>query len=184
MRALRGALRCQRAEHVLGRVMRQTEVVDPLGVVLGDPELDGGHRRDGTGETDEGRRVGDAGNHARDVGHEVAHDRDGVRELLRCGWIGVQELLGHAHAPHVERHQTHGRVDTEHELGGTTADVDDEIWRRCVEVSSRAEERERSLLLTREQLRGLTQRIVRGGEELLAVRSRRVPRSSRSHALG
>ena len=82
-----------------------------------------------------------------DVGDEVAHDRDRVRQLLGRGRVGVQELLGDAHAADVERDQAVGRVGAEHELGGATADVDDEVGRGRVEVGGRAEERQRGLLL-------------------------------------
>ena len=114
---------------------------------------------------------------ARHVGDEVAHGGDRVRQLLGRGRIGLEELLGDAHASHVERHETGGRVGAEHELGGATTDVDDEVGRGRVEVGGGAEERQRGLLLAREQLGGDAERVVRGGEEVVAVR--RVARRAR-----
>ena len=118
---------------------------------------------------DERHRVGHARDRALDVGDVIADHGHRVRQLLRRGGIGVQELLGDAHATDVHRDETVGRVGAEHELGGATTDVDDEIRRGRVEVGGRTEERQRGLFLTREQL-GLDARVARGGEELVAIR--------------
>ena len=166
-----GGLGGEGAEHVLGRGARQTEVVDALGVVLGEAELDRGDGGDGAGEADERRRLGGARD--RRAGRRRrgrAPSATAFDELLGRGRVGVEELLGDAHASDVERHQTGGRVGAEDELGGATADVDDEVGRGRVEVGGGAEERQRGLLLAREQLGRDAERVVRGGEEVVAVR--------------
>ena len=81
----------------------------------------------------------------------------------------MQELLGDAHATDVERDEPDRRVGAEDELGRAAADVDDEIRRGRVEVGRRAEERQRRFFVAREQLRGDTERVARGGEELVTV---------------
>ena len=73
-------------------------------------------------------------------------------ELLGRGRVGVEELLGDAHAADVDRHEPSGVVGAEHELGRAAADVDDEVRRGRVEVGGRAEERQRGLLVAGEQL--------------------------------
>ena len=52
------ALGGEGAEHVLGGGRVKMEVVDALGVVLGQAELDRGDGGDGAGEADERRRLG------------------------------------------------------------------------------------------------------------------------------
>ena len=76
-----------------------------------------------------------------------------------------------------------GVVGAEHELGGSATDVDDEVGRRRVEVGGRAEERERGLFLTGEELGRDAERVERGGEEVVAVgRVARRARGRGAHA--
>ena len=141
------------AEHVLGGVAREHEVVDLLGVVLGEAQLDRGDGGDGPGEPDQrraprprrGPRAGTSATRSRTTA--TAFDSSSGAGGSEC-----EELLGDAHAPDVERHQADGLVGAEHELGGATADVDHEVGRRRVEVGGGAEERQRRLLLPGQQL--------------------------------
>ena len=97
------ALGGQRAEHVLDGRPREAEVVDVVAVVLGQPDLDGGDRRDGAGQADDGLglrappapRATRSSNHAGRLG-------DGVAELLGRRRVAGQVLLGEAHAADVE----------------------------------------------------------------------------------
>ena len=95
-----------------------------------DAELDRGHRPHRARGPDRAScACARAGNRAVDVGEVVAHDRHRLAQLLGRRRIGVQELLGEAHAADVDRHQPVGLVGADDELGRAAADVDDEVRR-------------------------------------------------------
>src|SRR3954454_429716 len=84
----------ERAEHILGGLVGQDEVVDALGVVLGEPLLDGGHRRHRARQANEALGFEGGGHLPRDVLEVVLRHRDDLAELLGGGRIVLDELLG------------------------------------------------------------------------------------------
>ena len=97
-----------------------------------------------------------------------------------AGGSECEELLGDPHAPDVDRDQSLGLARAEHELGRSTADVDDEVGAGA----SRARRSRRGTTArassSPESSSGSTPSASRRGtEEVVAVRRRRAPRSSR-----
>src|SRR5262245_58541773 len=116
----------QRAEDVLGRVAGEVEVVDAVAVVFRQPDLHRGHGRDGPGQADQRAGLGrrrDLAGHVLEVGVDEA---DAGGQLLGHGRVVLEELLGHAHAAHVDRDHALDPVGAGDELGGAAADVHDE----------------------------------------------------------
>ena len=159
----------ERAEDLLGGGARQAEVMDALALARVDAELDRAHRPHRARGADQRLRVRGAGNRAVDVGEMVAHDRHRDAQLLGGRRIGVQELLGEAHAADVDRDQAVGTVGADDELGRAAADVDHEVRLGLGEPDRRARELEARLLLAAEELGPHAEQLLDRIEEVVAV---------------
>jgi hypothetical protein len=160
----------QRAEHVLGGVTGEREVVDAVAVVGGEPDLDRGHGADRAGQADEGAGLGCRRELAEDVLEVGVGEADAGGQLLGLGRVVLEVALAEADAAHVDRHDPlHlGRADDE--LGRAAADVDDEEGTPCgVELGSRALERQPALLVAAQQLGPGADEVLDGVEQLVAV---------------
>ena len=107
----------ERAEHVLGRVAGEHEVVDGVAVVGGEPDLDRGDRGDRAGQADERAGLGAAGDLADHVVEVGVGEADAGGQLLGQRRVVVEELLGQPHAADVDRHHALDVVGAEDELG-------------------------------------------------------------------
>jgi hypothetical protein len=158
------------AEHLLGRLAAEVEVVDDLAVPLHQPHL---HRRDGgdrAGHAHQGVGRGEGGHLAQEVVDQLRGLADGVGQLLGGRRIADEVLLGEAHAPEVERpHRLH-LAGADDELGRPATDVDHKeraVGR--VELGGGACEAELALLRAAQQLGPHAHDRLRRIEELVGV---------------
>ena len=98
-------------EDLLGGGSAQPEVVDEIAPRGIDAELDGSQRPNRAGRAHERRRPPGGRQRAPDIGQLVAHDRDGLAQLLGRRRVGMEELLGQPDATDVDRTQVLGLVD-------------------------------------------------------------------------
>ena len=161
----------ERAEHVLGGRPGQCEVVDPVAVVLGQPELDRGDGGDGAGQADDRRAPPASTAGTRGQVLELG-GRPAMEAVSSSGAGGSlrEVLLGEAHAADVDRRDAFGLGRADHALRRPAADVDDEErTRRRVELAMSHRGSEAALVLALEQL-GTRRRSPLGGvEEVVTV---------------
>ena len=101
--------------------------MDPVAVVLGQADLDRGDGGYGAGQPDEPGRVERLRQLARARSSRASRTTPiGVGQLLWLRRVVMEELLGDAHAPEVDRHRSDRRVAPDDELGRAAADVDDQ----------------------------------------------------------
>ena len=147
-------------------------MVDPLPVVLGQPQFQGGQRGNGSGQADKPRapprrqrwdRFGSPSQLLPDCPHGVGH--------LRCrGRVPVQEALREPDAAHVEGHREDLSLGLGHDLRRAAANVEDDDGRvRYREIARCARVRQPALFDSWQELRRRADDLGRREEEGLAV---------------
>ena len=115
----------QRAEDVLGGLLRQPEMMDPVTVVgVARPNSTAATGGDRPGHAHEPAGAAERGNGPHRVVEVELGDRQARRELLGLWRVVVDVLLGEPHAADVERQRIGAVTFAEGQLGRPPADVD------------------------------------------------------------
>ena len=161
------------SHHRRDRRRGQHRVVDPLPVVLRQPQFQAGQGRDGAGEADQPPVPPDLGQDRDRFLGPIQFRCNGLhrrRDLRRRGRVAAEEAFGQPDAADVERHGQDLLSGPGHDLGGATADVeDDDLAWRGRQVAGGAGVGQPALLRSGQQLCRHTDDVRRGDQERLSV---------------
>ena len=137
--SLRHPFPTEDSHHRPHRLPAEDRVVDPLPVVLLQPQFQGGQGGDGPRQADQGRPPDASAGIASRGPVQLGHDGGpGRRHLPGGGRVAAQEALGQTNTADVEGHGDDVAARLGHDLGGAAADVehhDGGVRRRQVPVA-------------------------------------------------